>query len=380
MTNTILSRPFVHCVVRCSVLLLMAALLLGLALSHAQSTQAAGVVGTGTPQSCTESAFDMALAGGGVVTFNCGAAPQTIVLSSEKIISFTASVDGGGLITFSGGHTTRLFNVQAGGTLTLTNLTLTAGNAGASNGGAIAIGAAGTVALTNVTLSDNSAAAGAGIYNMSGSAMLLNVTLSGNAASGSGGGLFVGSGPVTMGTTQLINVTFSGNTAANGGGLHDFCTGVTLVNVTLRGNSASASGGGLSAASTCPTYPNRIGAVSSLSLRNSVVADSPAGGNCSAGSVPISSSGFNLSDDSTCVSYFNQPGDRNNSNAMLNSLANNGGPTQTHLPQPGSPLIDHGTNLGCPPADQRGVKRPQGQACDMGAVEVIELFLPLIRR
>ena len=46
--------------------------------------QAAGVVGTGTPGSCTEAALDSALAGGGAVTFNCGPNPATITLSAQK--------------------------------------------------------------------------------------------------------------------------------------------------------------------------------------------------------------------------------------------------------------------------------------------------------
>jgi hypothetical protein len=47
-------------------------------------------------------------------------------------------------------------------------------------------------------------------------------------------------------------------------------------------------------------------------------------------------------------------------------------PTLTRAPADGSPAIDHGGTraTGCPAADQRGVSRPQGPACDIGAVEV----------
>ena len=74
---------------------------------------------------------------------------------------------------------------------------------------------------------------------------------------------------------------------------------------------------------------------------------------------------------------------------MLNNTAtisDRGGLTGTHLLQPGSSAIDGGTAIGCPPTDQRGVRRPQGQACDVGAVEmrptelVNYLYLPLISR
>jgi hypothetical protein len=54
----------------------------------------------------------------------------------------------------------------------------------------------------------------------------------------------------------------------------------------------------------------------------------------------------------------------------LSALANHGGPTQTYLPLPGSPLIDGGSNVGCPGLDQRGLARPFGASCDIGAVEV----------
>ncbi len=59
------------------------------------------------------------------------------------------------------------------------------------------------------------------------------------------------------------------------------------------------------------------------------------------------------------------------------SLADNGGLTQTLMPPPASPAIGAGNNLGCTDAfgaaltsDQRGVKRPIGARCDLGAIEV----------
>jgi uncharacterized protein (TIGR03032 family) len=54
---------------------------------------------------------------------------------------------------------------------------------------------------------------------------------------------------------------------------------------------------------------------------------------------------------------------------LLGPLADNGGLTLTHLPQPGSPAIDAAGD--CTGTDQRGATRPQEDACDMGAVEVL---------
>lgn len=52
---------------------------------------AAGVVGTGTPESCTEAALNAALAGGGGVTFDCGTSPVTITVTAMITITAAAS-------------------------------------------------------------------------------------------------------------------------------------------------------------------------------------------------------------------------------------------------------------------------------------------------
>jgi hypothetical protein len=62
----------------------------------------------------------------------------------------------------------------------------------------------------------------------------------------------------------------------------------------------------------------------------------------------------------------------------LGALADNGGPTRTHLPATNSPLIDKVTTANCGVAggvDQRGVARPAGPACDIGAVELPRLSI-----
>jgi hypothetical protein len=69
------------------------------------------VVGTGTPGSCTASAFIQAVAQGGRIVFNCGADPITITLTSPaKVFNNKPDVvvDGGGLVTLSGGGATRI--------------------------------------------------------------------------------------------------------------------------------------------------------------------------------------------------------------------------------------------------------------------------------
>ena len=86
-----------------------------------------------------------------------------------------------------------------------------------------------------------------------------------------------------------------------------------------------------------------------------------------------SSEGFNFSDDDSCNFTESTDNVADGNDPMLGALANNGGPTQTMLPQPGSPLIDAIQPVSeCQvDVDQRGVTRPQIKGCDTGAVEVL---------
>src|SRR4029077_15399335 len=55
---------------------------------------------------------------------------------------------------------------------------------------------------------------------------------------------------------------------------------------------------------------------------------------------------------------------------QLGPLADNGGGTRTMAPAAGRPAHGAGGDAACPAADQRGIGRPQGAHCDIGAVEV----------
>jgi hypothetical protein len=55
---------------------------------------------------------------------------------------------------------------------------------------------------------------------------------------------------------------------------------------------------------------------------------------------------------------------------LLGALADNGGSTQTFLPGTGSSAFDTANSATCPATDQRGISRPQGAGCDIGAVEI----------
>ncbi len=74
------------------------------------------VVGTGTPASCTPAALEAAVQAGGVVTFDCGPDPVTIVLPHElRLVNDAGAaglgdrvIDGGGKVTLSGGGRSRI--------------------------------------------------------------------------------------------------------------------------------------------------------------------------------------------------------------------------------------------------------------------------------
>jgi predicted outer membrane repeat protein len=130
---------------------------------------AEAVVGTGAASGCTEAALDAALAGGGNVTFNCGASPVTITVTSQKTVAADTTIDGGGLIALSGGAVTRVVVVNSGATLTLANLTISDGASGASSFGG-AIENDGMLNVTNSTFANNTAGNDGGAIRNKGAA------------------------------------------------------------------------------------------------------------------------------------------------------------------------------------------------------------------
>lgn len=78
----------------------------------ADSSRPTNVVGDGTPASCTSAAVVAAVAAGGVITFDCGPAPHTIVMEETARVFNDKGpeivIDGGGKITLSGGGRHRI--------------------------------------------------------------------------------------------------------------------------------------------------------------------------------------------------------------------------------------------------------------------------------
>jgi len=219
---------------------------------------------------------------------------------------------------------------------------------------------------------------GGGIYNVGGTLTIYNSTIAGN----------------TVGNILRSNASLPHETLAHeplGGGIYNAGTG-TINNSTIESNIAydNGSGGGIYnqymlAISNGTITDNIVDGLglgggifnnfsSTTILQNSIVANSPSGGNCAG---TIDSSGYNLSSDGTC--NFNNAGDLNNVDPLLGPLENNGGPTYTQALLPRSPAIDAGNPSGCTDEqghllkiDQRGYPRPDKEdtgGCDMGAYE-----------
>jgi hypothetical protein len=221
----------------------------------------------------------------------------------------------------------------------------------------------GNLVLDRSTVSGNrnpsySTMPGGGISGYMLSSMEINEsTISGNYSEVSGGGIYLW--PCPAGVLNIMNVTISGNRAGKtGGGLEAGQGRVVLNNVTIADNTAGA-GGGL-----------MVDTRATVEVTNSILEDN-GGGNCSGGP---NSLGHNLDSDSSC--HFFGSGDLSGVSAALGLLADNGGPTQTHALLAGSPAIDSADDGSCLPTDQRGVSRPQGSHCDMGAFEFSETAAP----
>ena len=139
---------------------------------------------------------------------------------------------------------------------------------------------------------------------------------------------------------------------------------MTLVYATVVGNTSISNG-----------PANLAMASGTIVPFGSVIALPQGGPNCEFNGGTMSSNGFNFTDDPSCM--LGGAGDTQDGDPGLGPLAENGGPTQTRLPQAGSPLVDAIPIGSCQAdgaagitTDQRGLPRPALSGCDIGAVEV----------
>lgn len=223
------------------------------------------------------------VAGGGLVTFACGANPVTITITNTlEITAANTTIDGGGKITLQGAPGVRIINhrtlTNVASTLTLRNLTLT--GASISGNGATANGAAvrsvnnsfappqypQRLIVDNVTftnnISDNTASGGnnydfggGAIFTQGGYLTVINSRFTGNRANrGAGGAIHVLRSTVSInGSTFTSNIaTPDGPTSSNSGyggalyvdgALNSGGGTIRITRSTFTGNQAANQGG-----------------------------------------------------------------------------------------------------------------------------------------
>lgn len=237
----------------------------------------------------------------------------------------------------------------------------------ASSGGALSFsGATNTSHLEYNVFENNSALAGGAINAQLGNA---NIEIRGNlfkenhstGAYNSGGAMRISASSIP--TIVIIeNNTFYENDALGyGGGAYlEAAVSYTFNNNTFSENKGSRGGNLYLAAGASMTQ-----------MFNNIMANHAGGGDCYAFYNAFINGSNNLIEDGSTSCSPTLTGD-----PMLGTLADNGGFPQTLALLPNSPAINAGSSLVCPVKDQRGIARPQGSVCDLGAYELIDTTAP----
>jgi len=258
-------------------------------------------------------------------------------------------------------------------TLSLRGLMLSGGTITGDDGGGVLV-VNGALVLEEVAVTGNSARNGGGVMAHASSVTIRQSAITENraqadaGAEGSGGGVHLRNSSLAV-----QNSTFGGNQAEKGGALFSDNGTASLQNVTLIGNGANAEGGGIHATKD------------GVSLINTILAGNgaPLGANCLG---RITSGGHNLLDALDSCTVLGQT----SSNLLVESQEWES-LTRTHADTYAYPLpansraVDAGS---CQLAtDQRGVARPYGGGCDIGAMEYNPLadltevvYLPAVAR
>ena len=250
----------------------------------------------------------------------------------------------------------RVFTVEAGASVGISDLSISRNLATTSGGG---IRNDGTLTLTDCWLRDafNPLDTGGGALRNSVTGILTveRCTISDNLSEFAGAAL-------NEGIMTIESSTITGNSNAFfAGGLINSGGEVTVNGSTIAGNIAVFQGAG---------NVNNFG---TFVVRNTIIADGVGGPDCEG--VIDATAGHNLDSDGTCLTG-GGPGNVT-APAMLGGLTDNGGPVPTRAPAADSAAIDAGNPAGpgtdgdaCGATDARGVARPQGASCDIGAVEL----------
>jgi len=371
---------------------------------------------------------------GSTINFDPSLAGQTIALSVQLTIDKDLTIDGSGLssrVVLSGNNVSRIMRITfLAGNVTISDLTFTKGFS-ADFGSAIYMNSSAQLTLNNTTFTQNqsSSSGGAIAIRGSGSLTISNSTFYQNQTSGSGGAIYLeGFGPIVAmnsiitenqagsdggaisafaAALTLTDSTLSKNTSGFSGGAI-VASQLTLKNTTIDRNQASSDGGaiyipgnGSGTIANSTIFQNQAGdeggAMTLQGNTNVVVFNSTLAGNTATNGKEVMLFGTTSLDLHNTIFVCTTGSDHNScyfeswlaaistdhSILGIGSLndyglaepADNGGPTQTMALLPGSPLIGAADDTVCANSyvnnfDQRGVTRPQGSHCDIGAYEV----------
>jgi hypothetical protein len=299
-------------------------------------------------------------------------------------ITFDTGLQGTLRLTSDSLHISKRLSIRGPGAERLTI------NGGPNDEFGVGVSPTGSVTIADLAFNVSS------IYS-AGALTLINSIVSGDSASGSGGGIYNDKGS----TLTLSNSTVTGNRADTGGGLSNDGK-LTLINSTISGNRAQGPGGGILNSGLnsrtemifCTMYGNTSGeggggisngvtnSASQLVMKNSFVAGNkaPSGPDILG---MLTSQGYNLIQNTQDTTFASSPSHGTDLLQVAPTalridplLKKNNGSTQTHALLPGSAAIDRIPLNDCRikdiSTDQRGVRRPQGEACDIGAYELLE--------
>lgn len=263
------------------------------------------------------------------------------------------------LAAFPASESDRVIQATGNVNLTLSGVTVSGGRYEPENaipfGGGIDSEGGGLLDLERDVISGNTvrgpavAGLGAGVYKGDGELVINDSAVLSNAAPfGGGAGLWV----AQSASGAITNTTFAGNVSGRfGANLYsESIIPLKLAFVTVTANQMQEINSG--------------GIGGSLGVRDSIVAGNtaPTEADCD-GLEEVKDEGGNVAGPSC---GFTQASDVTTTNPMLGSLE--GSPISYLEPLAGSPALDRAL-APCPATDVRGVARPQGGACDAGAVE-----------
>jgi hypothetical protein len=285
--------------------------------------------------------FYFPISGGVAVTL------QNLIIENGR----STSADGG----YGGGIAVNAYEgPRPGGDLVVINSVVRNNEASGNNdGGGISVVYGGDLTLIDSMVLDNHAEDAGGVVGSN--VLVINSTIANNTTDSgrTGGGIFGGE------TITLVNSTVTGNSARYGSGVYSRGP-LDMVYSTVAGNTGGTQ---------VQTETMSGGAAADLTAFGSVVAY-PASANCLIDGATTST--YSYDDGATC-GFTDTTDISNGSDPLLATLADNGGPTLTRLP--GASLVDQIPTAACDATvttDQRGVTRPQGTGCDIGAVEIVQ--------